>query len=67
MKVILDLSKRDRLIIAYALSLCPVAELGDCVGGSDSRTAERLIDLAAMFDADIAVEMAMLAHRRVSK
>lgn len=57
------LSDRDKLIIANALSLCPVAELGDRVGGSDGETAQRLIELAAMFDAGIAEQMAEFRHQ----
>jgi hypothetical protein len=59
----MKLTDKDKLIIAYALSLCPVAELGDRVGGNDNETAERLIELAAMFDADIADEMRMFRHQ----
>lgn len=59
----LNLSDRDKLIIANALSLCPVAELGDRVGGNDAETAQRLIELAAMFDADTADNMAQFIHQ----
>ena len=59
----LNLSYKDRAIIANALSLCPIAELGDRVGGNDNDTAKRLVELARMFDADIADEMAMFVHQ----
>lgn len=59
----LDLSDRDKLMIANALSLCPVSELGDRVGGNDSETAQRLVELAAMFDVGISEEMSMFRHQ----
>lgn len=59
----MELNERDKLIIAYALSLCPIAELGDRVGGNDSETASRVIELAAMFDADIADDMRQFQHQ----
>lgn len=58
-----DLTEQDKLIIANALSLCPVAELGDRVGGSDGDTAERLVTLAALFDKDIAENMQVFQHQ----
>lgn len=59
----LELSERDKAIIANALSLCPVAELGDRVGGNDAETAQRLIELAAMFNPDIADNMRTFWHQ----
>lgn len=56
----LILDERDRLILANALSLCPVAELGDRVGGNDDQTAKRLVELASMFDQEIANNIAAL-------
>lgn len=67
MKVTLTLTARDKLIIATALSYCPLAELGDTVGGDDSQTAIRLIELAYMFDEDTAsfmVERRAMQRRR---
>lgn len=59
----MQLSERDKLIIAIALSKCPVAELGDVVGGSDAETANRLCELAEMFDKDTADSMRIFAHQ----
>lgn len=62
-RLVSQMSKRDRMIIASALSLCPVAELGDRVGGNDVETAARLIELAEYFDADTADNMRMFQHQ----
>lgn len=63
MRIQIELSERDKLIIANALSLCPIARLGDRVGGSDSETAQRLIELAEMFDVDTANDMRLFQHQ----
>jgi len=53
------LTERQCEIIAHALSLCPLAELGDRIGGDDHETWLELIGIARLFDQQTANDMVM--------
>ncbi len=59
----MNLTDRDKLIIATALSMCPVGRLADAIGSTQRSTAQRMTELARIFNPEVAESMSMFTYQ----